>query len=175
MPTLQLTLNRPLCLSCRSKLSRPALCSVTMGTRAVAARSLLFALARNQSTSEGGDGWARVGGDVAWHGMVEVIQHLKVHCCFVPKLEALLKRGERPLYLTTSALSSTQHLTPDPDKICICNSLQNDTTPPKITFLYQLPHCKGAVYFGVHGAELLENRYSVLFLMWQCQQPAWNQ
>lgn len=38
---------------------------VAMGTRTVAASSLLFALARNQSGSGGGDGQGRVGGDVA--------------------------------------------------------------------------------------------------------------
>lgn len=41
------------------------LCAVAMGTGTAVASSLLFALAGNQSGSGGGDGWGRVGGDVA--------------------------------------------------------------------------------------------------------------
>lgn len=41
------------------------LCAVTMGTGTAAASGSLFVLARNQSPGGGGDGWGRVGGDVA--------------------------------------------------------------------------------------------------------------
>lgn len=145
-------MNWPLCLPLRIQIIKAnavLLCAVTMGTVTVAASSLLFALAGNQSWSGGGDGRGRVGGDVAWRGMVEVIQRLEAHRGFVQQTGSrstlVLSRGRDQVFLTTSALSSTQHAPPDPDKICMCHNHNmhppstNLTVPPSLD-LFTLAH-----------------------------------
>lgn len=61
-------------------------------------------------------------GDTAW--LCPPKQEAPVHWASLPKERV-------QVFLATSALSSTQLATPDPDKICMCHNLQNDPTPCK--------------------------------------------
>ncbi|KAI9514815.1 hypothetical protein NQZ68_031005 [Dissostichus eleginoides] len=94
------------------------LCAVAMGTGTAAASSLLFALAGNQSLR---------GGSYS---------------------TPVLPEERDQIFLTTSALSSTQHASPDADKICMCHNLQQDPTPCKP---YHTPLIQSVKGDGLHG------------------------
>lgn len=127
---------------CRSESSRPTLCPCALsrwewGLRLPAGS--LFALAGNQSVSGGG-----------MHGVEWEVMRLDASwgtpwLCAPSTL--VFPEGRDQVYLTTSALSSTQRAPPDPDKICMCHNLQHDPTPckPCHTPLAQF------VCFGAHG------------------------
>lgn len=95
--------------------------------------------------------WGRLGGDVAWHGMAEVIQRLEAHHGFVPQtgshmhwfsLRKWIRFSWRPLpchqpnmcllILTRCACATAYNMTPPPANLAI----------PPFTKL---------VYFGIHG------------------------
>lgn len=127
---------------CRSESSRPTLCPCALsrwewGLRLPAGS--LFALAGNQSVSGGG-----------MHGVEWEVMRLDASwgtpwLCAPSTL--VFPKGRDQVYLTTSALSSTQRAPPDPDKICMCHNLQHDPTPckPCHTPLAQF------LCFGAHG------------------------
>jgi len=168
--TLRLTLNWPLCLLLQIQIIYAGAVHRHHGNKDHGCQefTVCFGLESKYKWRWGWTGQSRRWCGLTWDGRGDTTSQGTQWLC--PKtggLDALVHLwGKRSVFLTTSALSSSQHASPDPDKICIRHSLQHDPTPFK---LYHTPP-QISLFTLAHKAELHENRYSVLFLMWQYQQ-----